>query len=217
MYHIFLSQLSVDWHLCCCHVMVIVNSAFALALSIKILRFTLVGSVHADCLCLNQSLWPEAWKVLTGLVQWSISRSGITWNELFLMHERSQTGTGSFREDMTETWIRGLTHRRLIGGDSMILKGDWSVEFILSLLYFPEKAMATHSSVLAWRIPMDRGSWQATVHRITNSRTGLKWLSMHTHILSQVGERNTKNQERGWSRHIVNDTAPYFLVQTGKR
>ena len=27
-----------------------------------------------------------------------------------------------------------------------------------------EKEMATHSSILAWRIPMDRGTWQATVH-----------------------------------------------------
>ena len=27
-----------------------------------------------------------------------------------------------------------------------------------------EKGMATHSSILAWRIPMDRGSWKATVH-----------------------------------------------------
>ena len=27
-----------------------------------------------------------------------------------------------------------------------------------------EKEMATHSSILAWRIPMDRGAWQATVH-----------------------------------------------------
>ena len=26
--------------------------------------------------------------------------------------------------------------------------------------------MATHSSILAWRIPMDRGTWQATVHRV---------------------------------------------------
>ena len=24
--------------------------------------------------------------------------------------------------------------------------------------------MATHSSILAWRIPMDREAWQATVH-----------------------------------------------------
>ena len=27
-----------------------------------------------------------------------------------------------------------------------------------------EECMATHSSILAWRIPMDRGAWQATVH-----------------------------------------------------
>ena len=26
-----------------------------------------------------------------------------------------------------------------------------------------EKGMATHSSILAWRIPIDRGAWQATV------------------------------------------------------
>ena len=29
-----------------------------------------------------------------------------------------------------------------------------------------EEGMATHSSILAWRIPMDRGAWGATVHRI---------------------------------------------------
>ena len=28
-----------------------------------------------------------------------------------------------------------------------------------------EEDMATHSSILAWRIPKDRGAWQATVHR----------------------------------------------------
>ena len=30
-----------------------------------------------------------------------------------------------------------------------------------------EKEMAAHSSILAWRIPMDRGVWQATVHGVT--------------------------------------------------
>ena len=30
-----------------------------------------------------------------------------------------------------------------------------------------EKGMATHSSILAWKIPMDRGAWQATVYRVT--------------------------------------------------
>ena len=37
----------------------------------------------------------------------------------------------------------------------------------------PEKEMATHSRILAWRIPMDRGAWQASVHRITKSWTRL--------------------------------------------
>ena len=34
-----------------------------------------------------------------------------------------------------------------------------------------EEGMATHSSILAWRIPIDRGAWQATVHGITKSQT----------------------------------------------
>ena len=32
-----------------------------------------------------------------------------------------------------------------------------------------EKSMATHSSILAWRIPMDKGAWWATVHRVANN------------------------------------------------
>ena len=34
-----------------------------------------------------------------------------------------------------------------------------------------EEGMATHSSMLAWRIPMDRGVWQATVRGVTDSWT----------------------------------------------
>ena len=33
--------------------------------------------------------------------------------------------------------------------------------------------MATHSSVLAWRIPMEREAWWATVHGVTKSQTQL--------------------------------------------
>ena len=36
-----------------------------------------------------------------------------------------------------------------------------------------EEGMAAHSSVLAWRIPMDRGAWRATVRRVTESQTQL--------------------------------------------
>ena len=37
-----------------------------------------------------------------------------------------------------------------------------------------EKGMATHSSILAWRILMDRGVWWAMVHGVTKSRTRLR-------------------------------------------
>ena len=36
-----------------------------------------------------------------------------------------------------------------------------------------EKGMVTHSSILAWKIPMDRGALQAIVYRVAKSQTGL--------------------------------------------
>ena len=36
-----------------------------------------------------------------------------------------------------------------------------------------EEGMATHSSILAWRIPMDRGAWQAAVLGVVKSQTRL--------------------------------------------
>ena len=36
-----------------------------------------------------------------------------------------------------------------------------------------EEGMVTHSSILAWRIPMDRGAWQTTVHGVAKSQTRL--------------------------------------------
>ena len=32
-----------------------------------------------------------------------------------------------------------------------------------------EEGMTTHASILAWRIPLDRGAWQAAVPGITKS------------------------------------------------
>ena len=32
-----------------------------------------------------------------------------------------------------------------------------------------EQGMAAHSSILAWRIPVDRGAWKAAFHRVTES------------------------------------------------
>ena len=41
-----------------------------------------------------------------------------------------------------------------------------------------QEGMATHSSILACRIPWtERGAWQATVHRVTESRTQLSTIT----------------------------------------
>ena len=51
---------------------------------------------------------------------------------------------------MRETWVRSL---------------GWEDPL--------EEGVATHSSILAWRIPMDRGAWRATVHGVAKSQTRL--------------------------------------------
>ena len=49
-----------------------------------------------------------------------------------------------------------------------------------------EKAMATHSSILARRIPMDRGAWRVTVHGVAKSQTRLTQLSMRASTHDKV-------------------------------
>ena len=45
--------------------------------------------------------------------------------------------------------------------------------FIRLLQTFLEEGMATHSGILAWRIPIERGTWQSTVHGVEKSQTQL--------------------------------------------
>ena len=49
---------------------------------------------------------------------------------------------------MQETWVQLLTWE------------DWL-----------EEGMATHSSILAWRIPMDQGTQRAAVHAAAKNQT----------------------------------------------
>ena len=48
-----------------------------------------------------------------------------------------------------------------------------------------EEGMAAHSSLLAWRILMDRGAWWATVHRVTKTQTKQATEHACTEFLSQ--------------------------------
>ena len=44
--------------------------------------------------------------------------------------------------------------------------------------------MATHSSALVWRIPIDRGAWWAVVHGVAKSWTRLSDSHFHFHTWS---------------------------------
>ena len=48
-----------------------------------------------------------------------------------------------------------------------------------------EEGLATTSSILAWRIPIDRGAWRATVHRVTKSQTCV-CVYTYIHVLLQI-------------------------------
>jgi len=46
-----------------------------------------------------------------------------------------------------------------------------------------KEGMATHPSILAWRIPMNRGAWWATVHGVTESDMTERLTHTHTHTV----------------------------------
>ena len=50
-----------------------------------------------------------------------------------------------------------------------------------------EEEVATHSSIFAWRIPMDRGTCWAIVNAVTKSRTQLSAYT-HTHTYIKLTE-----------------------------
>ena len=58
---------------------------------------------------------------------------------------------------MRETWVRSL---------------GWEDPL--------ETGMSSHSLILAWRITMDKGAWQATVQRVAKSQTQLSNKAQHT-------------------------------------
>ena len=43
-----------------------------------------------------------------------------------------------------------------------------------------QKEMATHSRILAWKNPVDRGAWWATVHGVVKSQTQLSDWAQHS-------------------------------------
>ena len=59
-------------------------------------------------------------------------------------------------------------------------------------MLYEEKEMATHSSTLAWKNPMDRKAWWAEVHGVAKSQTRLSHFTSLTLLASYfiTGEGN---------------------------
>ena len=62
---------------------------------------------------------------------------------------------------MQETWVQFLS---------------WELKEDL------EEGTATHSSALAWRIPMDRGAWWAALYEVAESDMTERLSTAHTYI-----------------------------------
>ena len=45
-----------------------------------------------------------------------------------------------------------------------------------------EEGIATHSSILSWRILMDRGAWGAIVNEVAKSQTQLSNIHFHSNM-----------------------------------
>ena len=51
-----------------------------------------------------------------------------------------------------------------------------------------EEGLAAHSSILAWRMPMDRGVWRATVHGVAESETTMHAVEEGKNFLGSLVE-----------------------------
>ena len=67
-----------------------------------------------------------------------------------------------------------------------------------------EKEMATHSSIVAWRVPMDRGARWATVHGVAKSQTQL---SDPAHTRGSMTKHN-----HGFMHQRESENAPIHLL-----
>ena len=91
---------------------------------------------------------------------------------------------------MQETWVRSLGQENPL-----------------------EKEMATHSSILAWRIPVEGGAWWAIVHGVTKSQTRLSDFTFTFHFPALEKEMATHSSVLAW--RIPGTGEPGGLLSVG--
>ena len=87
-----------------------------------------------------------------------------------------------------------------------------------------EEEMATHSSILAWRIPTDGGAWRATVYGVAKSQTRLstaqlrfaadpKNWSHQSFLLLELGNRNEEAEKNGLLDTVKGRVKEIFFIR----
>ena len=114
---------------------------------------------------------------------------------------------------MNTTWISSKYTYYLAVLAALLVKNLPAVQETLVPLLDPkgplEEGMATHSNILAWRIPMDRGTWQATIRGIAKSWIQLSNEAQHTSLT----ENEQRNEEMRHSFQQLRVTGECWKIQ----
>ena len=79
-----------------------------------------------------------------------------------------------------------------------------------------EKGMVIHSSILDWRIPLDRGAWQNTVHGVHKESDTTKWLHYHWLLCPSSFEHERRKEWLTLPICFLNPTCLILTLIIGK-
>ena len=101
--------------------------------------------------------------------EWNSGNYGLYWTGAENHTQTLAFLLGTFYQELIQSWACLVT-QRVKNPPAVQETWIWSLSWGDPL----EEGMAIHSSILAWRIPTDRGAPQATVPRVAETRA---WLS----------------------------------------
>ena len=126
------------------------------------------------------------WRSLIGCSPWGCKESDRTEQ---LSHSPC-SAVHLFSTSVSNVW----TPREKGGGKNW----ETGTDAYTLLILCPEKAMAPHSSTLAWKNPMDGGAWWAAVHGVAKSQTRLNDFTFTFHFHALEKEMATHSSVLAW-------------------